>query len=138
MADQLAAIDDADIRGLMEGASVSLDKGDRVQCVQACADAYLLVLRTYPEVLDELRTVLKHEPIRVGIERGMLRNAPLMWPRFAAKLTFDGDEPSIVFDRKNLGLGETIQYYEFTLSLIGAAERGDVKVDLSQVTGVAM
>ena len=123
-----ADIVDDDLRATMERANAALDSGENLACVQACADAYLRVLRTHANVLKGLQAVMETERVKVGLERGMIRTAPLMWPRFAAKLRLEGDEPEIVFDRKSLGTGETIQYYEFTLDLIMQAESGELQM----------
>jgi hypothetical protein len=58
----------------------------------------------------------------------MIRTAPLMWPRFGAKLSLEGATPEIVFTRKNMATGETIQYYEFTLDIITQAQTGEVDI----------
>ena len=123
-----ADIVDDELRAMMERANAALGGGENLACVQACADAYLQVLRTHANVMKGLQAVMETEPVKVGLERGMIRTAPLMWPRFGAKLRLDGDEPEIVFDRKSLGTGETIQYYEFTLDLIMQAESGDLQM----------
>ncbi len=120
-------VEDGDLRGLMEGAHDALDGGENMACVRACADAYLMVLDRYPKVIESLRTVMESERVKAGLERGMIRTAPLMWPRFGAKLHLEGDEPEIVFDRENIAFGETIQYYEFTLDVIVQAQTGELQ-----------
>jgi hypothetical protein len=121
-----ADIADAELRALMEQANAALDDGSNLECVQACANAYLKVLATHENVMNGLRAVLESERVRVGLERGMIRTAPLMWPRFGAKLSLDGASPQISFDRKSMATGETIQYYEFTLDVIMQAQSGEV------------
>lgn len=121
-----ADIADDHLRETMERAAKALDDGQTRECVEACAEAYLSLLRARPKVREALDTVLSQPGIREGIERGMIRTAPLMWPRFAAKLDLSGDEPTIELDR-NPAFGETIQYYEFTLDVIHQAEVGELQ-----------
>ncbi len=122
-----ADIEDDELRTLTEAASRALDAGNNLQCVQACAAAYLKVLNTHQNVIDALKAVLASERVKAGLERGTIRTAPLMWPRFAAKLSLAGESPEIVFDREHLATGETIQYYEFTLDLITRAQSGVIR-----------
>ncbi|MEE8421748.1 MAG: hypothetical protein V3S31_03110 [Dehalococcoidia bacterium] len=121
-----ADIADEELRALMARANAALDGGNNLECVQACADAYLKVLNTHENVMSGLKAVMETERVKAGLDRGMIRTAPLMWPRFGAKLHIEGDRPEIVFDRKNIAFGETIQYYEFTLDVIRQAESGEV------------
>ncbi len=120
-----ADIADAHLRETMERASSALDDGHTRECVEACAEAYLSLLREQPQVREALNTVMSQPGVRDGIERGMIHTAPLMWPRFAARLDLSGDEPTIELDR-NPAFGEKIQYYEFTLDLIRQAEVGEL------------
>jgi hypothetical protein len=132
---QVQRIVDAELRGLMETAETALDEGDNAACVHACADAYLMLLAKYPLVLQGLRTVLETPRVKAGLENGTLRFAPLMFPRLAAKLTVpERGAPSIAFVREQIGFGEAVQYYEFTVNLIGDAERGIVRT--SEVGGL--
>ncbi|MDP6606738.1 MAG: hypothetical protein QF664_10840 [Dehalococcoidia bacterium] len=121
-----ADIADPELRAMMEQANAALDGGSNLECVQACAEAYLKVLETHENVMSGLQVVLATERVRVGLERGMIRTAPLMWPRFGAKLSLDGARPEITFDRTSMATGETIQYYEFTLDVIMQAQSGEV------------
>ena len=101
------------------------------------ADAYLIVLERYPKVIESLRTVIETELVRAGLERGTIRTAPLMWPRFCAKLLRDKGEPEIVFDRKSVAFGEAIWYYEFTLDVIVQAQTGELQTDAGGGLGQA-
>jgi len=123
-----ADIEDDELRALMETANAALSAGNNLECVQACADAYLNVLNTHENVMEGLLAVLDTERVKAGIEQGMIRTAPLMWPRFGAKLSLEGASPEIVFSRKNMAMGETIQYYEFTLDIITQAQTGEVNI----------
>jgi hypothetical protein len=125
---QIQQIQDAGLRDLMERAEAKLDEGDNTACVHACADAYLKLLQQNPQVLAGLRTVLETPRVKAGLENGTLRFAPLLFPRLAAKLTVPADgPPSIAFTRERMGFGEAVQYYEFTVTLIGDAEKGIVR-----------
>ena len=125
---QIAAIQDEELRGLMEKADALLDEGDNTGCVRACADAYLLLLRKQPQVMTGLQKVLATPRVKAGLETGTLRFAPLMWPRLAAKLHLSDDgPPTITFDREAVSFSETVQYYEFTLNLITDAEKGTLQ-----------
>jgi hypothetical protein len=121
-------IEDDELRALMETASAALSAGNNLECVQACAEAYLKVLNTHENVMEGLLAVLDTERVKSGVEQGMIRTAPLMWPRFGAKLSLEGASPEIVFSRKNMAMGETIQYYEFTLDIITQAQTGEVNI----------
>jgi hypothetical protein len=122
---QIREIRDDELRGLMERADALLDEGNNTGCVRACADAYLRLLSTQPQVLTGLRKVLATPRVQAGLETGTLRFAPLMWPRLAAKLQLPEDgPPAITFDREQVSFSETVQYYEFTLNLITDAEKG--------------
>jgi hypothetical protein len=122
---QIEQIRDTDLQQLMRQADGYLDEGKNVECVRACADAYLLLLQRHPEVVTALHKVMEAPRVKAGLETGTLRFAPLMFPRLAAKLHLpDGGEPSITFDRQTLGFAEAIQYYEFTLGVITDAEQG--------------
>jgi hypothetical protein len=126
---QIAQIKDPELRALMEQADTRMDEGDNAACVHACADAYLKLLERQPAVLKGLRTVMGLPRVKAGLENGTLRFAPLMFPRLAAKLSVPEDgAPSITFARDQLGFGEAVQYYEFTLNLITDAEKGVVSM----------
>ena len=133
--DQVKQIKDAELRDLMAKASSSLDEGKNYDCVRQCADAYLLLLKKDPSVMDGLERVIETPRVKAGLEREMIRFAPLMWPRMAAKLHLEGPEPEIVFDRQTLGFGETIQYYEFTLGLIDLAQEGNIELAMQGAAG---
>jgi hypothetical protein len=128
---QIQQIQDAELRALMQQADARLDEGDNTGCVHRCADAYLMILEKYPAVLNGLRKVMETPRVKAGLENGTLRFAPLMFPRLAAKLRIPPDRdgaPTITFDREQLGFGEAIQYYEFTLNLITDAEKGTLQM----------
>ncbi len=124
---QVAQIKDEELRALMAKASTALDEGKNYECVKECADAYLMLLDKSENVMSALRKVIEMPRIKAGLEREMIRFAPMMWPRMAAKLHLEGEKPAIVFDRTTLGFGEAIQYYEFTLGLIVMAQEGTVE-----------
>lgn len=125
---QIQQIKDEELRGLMEQAEARLDAGESAACVHACADAYLKLLERYPLVVSGLHKVMETPRVKAGLETGTLRFAPLMFPRLAAKLHLPEDgAPTITFDREQIGFGEAIQYYEFTLNLIDDAEKGTIK-----------
>ena len=118
-------IRDEALRRIMEGANAAFTGGRNRECVERCAEAYLLSLGQFPTVAAGLQQTLANERIREGIEARIVRVAPFMWPRFAAKLDLGGPEPQIVFDRDRISFSETVEYYEFTLNLIAEAERAD-------------
>lgn len=124
MSQRPADVQDPELRALLEAANAALDDGRNRVAVERCADAYLLGLKRFPKLLEGLQRSLANEEIKAGIEAKVIRVAPFMWPRFAAKLEMDGPEPRIVFDRQSVAFAEAIQYYEFTLNLIVEAERG--------------
>src|SRR5579862_9633988 len=117
-------IKDAELRALLETANAALDEGRNSACVECCAEAYLLALKRFPALRRGLERSLANEEIKAGIEAKVIRVAPFMWPRFAAKLDLSGPQPAIVFDRKSVAFAEAIQYYEFTLDLVAQAESG--------------
>jgi hypothetical protein len=119
----------------MAKASSSLDDGKNYDCVRQCADAYLLLLKKNPSVMDGLKRVIETPRVKAALEREMIRFAPLMWPRMAAKLHLEGSEPEIIFDRQTLGFGEAIQYYEFTLNLIVTAQDGNLEQTMQAALG---
>ena len=118
-------IRDEALRRIMEDANAAFAGGRNRECVERCAAAYLLSLKQFSTVAAGLQQTLANERIREGIEARIVRVAPFMWPRFAAKLDLSGPEPRIVFDRDRLSFSETVEYYEFTLNLIAEAERSD-------------
>ena len=132
---QIEQIKDADLKALMIKASEAMDADKNYDCVRACADAYLLLLKRYSQVKAALEKVIDTPRVKAGLEREMIRFAPLMWPRMAAKLHLEGPEPEIVFDRQVLGFGETIQYYEFTLGLIDMAQQGNLESAMQAAGG---
>ncbi len=134
---QVEQIKDAELRELMGKASAFMDQDKNYDCVRTCADAYLLLLRKQPPVLNALMKVIEMPRVKAGLEREMIRFAPLMWPRMAAKLHLEGPEPEIVFDRQFVGFGETVQYYEFTLGLITMAQEGDIETAMQQAAAAA-
>jgi hypothetical protein len=124
---QIEQIRDPDLQELMRRADGYLDEGKNVECVRACADAYLMLLQRHPEVVAALHKVMEQPRVKAGLETGTLRFAPLMFPRLAAKLHLpEGGEPYITFDRETVGFAEAIQYYEFMLGLITDAEQGQL------------
>ncbi len=135
---QVKEIKDGELRSLMEQASACLDEGKSYDCVRQCADAYLLLLKKEPQVLSGLLKVIDTPRVKAGLEREMIRFAPLMWPRMAAKLHLEGDAPTIVFDRTTLGFGEAIQYYEFTVNLVLMAEAGTLEQALQAAAAAGL
>jgi hypothetical protein len=129
---QVDNIKDPELRELMGKASALMDQDKNYDCVRTCADAYLLLLKKQPQVMTALKKVIDMPRVKAGLEREMIRFAPLMWPRMAAKLHLEGPEPEIVFDRQFVGFGETVQYYEFTLGLIILAQEGDIETAMQQ------
>jgi hypothetical protein len=123
---QVEQIEDNELRDLMAKASTALDEGKNYDCVRYCADAYLLLLKKNDGVRNGLKRVIETPRVKAGLEREMIRFAPLMWPRMAAKLHLEGPEPEIVFDRQTLGFGEAIQYYEFTMNLVVTAQEDNL------------
>jgi hypothetical protein len=93
------------------------------------------LLKKNPSVMDGLKRVIETPRVKAGLEREMIRFAPLMWPRMAAKLHLEGSEPEIIFDRQALGFGEAIQYYEFTLNLIVTAQDGNLEQTMQAALG---
>ncbi|MGE0543530.1 MAG: hypothetical protein AB7R89_25490 [Dehalococcoidia bacterium] len=118
-----SAIADPALRRLMEEANAAFDDGRNRECVERCAEAYLRTLQQFPAMKAALQKTLSDERIREGIEARIVRVAPFMWPRFAAKLDMSGSEPRIVFERERPSYSETVEYYEFTLNLIVEAEQ---------------
>jgi hypothetical protein len=134
---QVDQIKDPEIRELMARASSFMDQDKNYDCVRACADAYLLLLQKYPQVRAALDKVIDTPRVKAGLELEMIRFAPLMWPRMAAKLHLEGPEPEIVFDRQFVGFGETIQYYEFMHGLVAMAQEGNLEAAMQQAAGGA-
>ena len=121
-----ADIKQEDLRALMGEAKAALLSGQNLECVERSADAYLKVLADFPLVRKGLDVILASAVVKAGLQEESIRNAPLMWPRRAAKLKLDGDEPEIVFGRRAIGTGEAVEYYEFTINLIHDAETGEL------------
>jgi hypothetical protein len=132
---QIENIKEPELKAIMTRASEAMDADKNYDCVRACADAYLLLLKKYPQVKSALEKVIDTPRVKAGLEREMIRFAPLMWPRMAAKLHLEGPEPEIVFDRNALGFGETIQYYEFTLGLIDLAQQDNLQAAMQAAGG---
>ena len=132
---QVEQIGDGELRNLMARASTALDEGKNYECVRHCADAYLLLLDKNPNVMSGLKRVIETPRVKAGLEREMIRFAPLMWPRMAAKLHLEGEKPEIIFDRQTLGFGEAIQYYEFTINLIVTAQEGNLEQAIQAAGG---
>ena len=126
-------IKDAEVRQLMERAERECEADHNVAAVRLYGDAYLLVLERFPAVRTVLNKVLAHPVVKSGLERGSIRNAPYMWPRYGAKLHVDDDKPSITIDRKNLSFSETVQYQEFMYDFIAAAEGGAVEYNPARI-----
>jgi hypothetical protein len=120
-----ADVKDEELRALLEAANAALDEGRNRACVERCAEAYLRALKKFPPLRRGLERSLANEEVKAGIEAGVIRVAPFMWPRFAAKLDMSGAEPRITFDRASVSFTEAIQYYEFTLNIIVEAEKGE-------------
>lgn len=129
--------DDAELNRLLAEADRAFRADELNECVRAYADAYLRVLETQPRVRDLLLQVLDHPSVRTGLEKRMIRNAPLMWPRFGAKLHHEDGEFSISIDRKQMSFSETVQYQGFMENLMETVNKGDIKVDMNRI-GVGM
>lgn len=121
------------IRQLMEHCASAMSGDDFDGAVRAAADAYLLVLSEFPAVREALQSVLDSEIVREGLEAGSIRNAPLMWPRYGAKLHLEGAGPEITLDRTHLSFVEAVNYQEFTLGLIHDVETSNFAVDPSKI-----
>jgi len=117
-------IQDAALRALLEAANAALDDGRNRQCIERCGEAYLQALKQFPPMMRGLQRSLANAEVKAGIDSGVIRVAPFMWPRFVAKLDMSGPEPAITFDRAGAAFTEAIQYYEFTLNIIHEAETG--------------
>ena len=121
------------IRELMERCASAMAEDRFDDAVRAAADAYLLTLEDFPAVREVLQTVLDNEQVSAGLAVGSIRNAPLMWPRYGAKLHLEGAAPEITLDRKQLSFVEAVNYQEFTLGLIHDVETGNFSVDPSKI-----
>lgn len=121
------------IRELMEQCASAMAEDRFDDAVRAAADAYLLTLEDFPAVREVLQTVLDNEQVSAGLAVGSIRNAPLMWPRYGAKLHLEGAAPEITLDRKQLSFVEAVNYQEFTLGLIHDVETGNFAVDPSKI-----
>lgn len=113
-----------EFRDLLTRAREEMVAGNNRECVQLCGEAYLLALQRYPAVRAGLDETLADEGYQRGIAEGITRVAPYLWPRFVSKLDMSGPEPAIGFDRKNVSYAEAIEYFEFTMDLLVAAEAG--------------
>ncbi len=121
------------IRELMERCAEAMSADSFNDAVRASADAYLLLLREFPAVREALEDVLHNEIVNEGLTTGSIRNAPLMWPRYGAKLHLEGEPPEITFDRRHLSFVEAVNYQEFTLGLIHDVETGNFAVDPTKI-----
>jgi hypothetical protein len=93
-------INDPTYRVAMEEARDSLNQGRYLDVVQKCADSYLSLLFSRPEIL-------------VGLP-GM--RPAFAWPRLGVRLEMkEGVGPEMVWEREKVVLSEAITYYEFTL-----------------------
>ena len=121
------------VRKHMENCEISLSKDDFNEAVRSCADAYIYILNEFPAVRDALQAILDNEIVKEGLSTGSIRNAPLMWPRYGAKIDLDSDKTEVTFDRRHMSFVEAINYQEFTLALIFDVQNNDFEVDPSKI-----
>jgi hypothetical protein len=91
----------------MEEAHAALLGGRYLETVRKCADSYLSLLQSRPEVMEP----------GSGIRPGA-------WPRLGVRLTLDErGSPDMVWERDRFALSEAITYFEFTLDQLIIATR---------------
>jgi hypothetical protein len=101
-------ISDPAYRQAMEQANALLNDGKYLEVVRACADLFLGLLKSRPQLLEGM---------------GMMRPA-MMWPRLGVRLVVGEDrEPRMEWDRERFSFAEAITYYEFTLEQLIRATR---------------
>lgn len=98
---------DAGLRERLEEAHGHLRGGKATDAVQVLSDAFLAMLRDYPELLD-------------AKAKGARMQMPLWmrWPRLGANLapeSVEARDPKITFERDRFSMSEAITYYEFTV-----------------------
>jgi hypothetical protein len=106
--------------GLRE-AEQALDDGEWLECVRKSAAAYTHLAETRPE------TIVRNGPAVSDLPTGGRpenRGAVRPWPDlFGVTATWDGDRPTMVFDKQKFTMSEAVTYFEYTLDSAIRAER---------------
>ncbi len=93
-------IADPTYRMEMADANAALNDGRYLDAVRKCADAFLSLLQSRPDLVAA----------GAGVRPGMI------WPRLGVRLAFDeGRPPRMEWDKERFSFAEAITYYEFTL-----------------------
>ena len=113
------------LRSLLEQANVALDEERNTDSVRLSADAYLMLLKDHPELVEAVRLIREHDSVKAGLDVSHSRHPPFMWPPLGSTLEFsDSGEPTIEFRRKHLSFTEAIEYFEFTVETALNIEAG--------------
>lgn len=101
-------IKDPTYRVAMEEANEALRDGRYLEVVRKCADSYLSLLLSRPDLF----------------QAGSGMRPATAWPRLGVNLTIDDQRgPDMVWDRDHFFLAEAMTYYEFTLEQLIRASR---------------
>ena len=100
MAPKLEKIHDDALREAMAEARAALRSGDFKRVVELSSRAYLEVLRSKPELLQQPQQI----------------RTLLFFPRLGARLIVGGDgQPEVVYDRDTFIMSEAVTYYEYAV-----------------------
>ena len=106
--------------GLVD-AEKALDSGDWIETVRKSAEAYMHLAETRPDAIVRAGPAVSDLPTGGRPEnRGVARP----WPDlFGVTLKWDGDKPSMVFDKQKFTMSEAVTYFEYTLDSAIRAQR---------------
>ena len=118
---RLTDITDPELQAAVLEAEQALDAGDWLDSVRKSAAAYAKLAEKRPDAIVRAGPTVNDLPLGGRPEnRGVARP----WPNlFGVTLTWDGDRPSLVFDKQKFTMSEAVTYFEYTLDSALRAQR---------------
>jgi hypothetical protein len=110
-------IKDPELRASLEEASRLLDEGDYLAVVRLSADVYGRLAQRKPEAI--VRPPPPGQP--VSASGGTPGGAPRArgWPSYlGVTLDWEGDKPSLRFDKQRFSMSEAATYFEYTVDQV--------------------
>ena len=109
------------LRIALTEAEQALDAGDWIEAVRKSAAAYTYLAETKPDGIVRSGPAVNDLPTTGRPEN---RGAVRPWPDlFGVTLRWDGDQPSMVFDKQKFTMSEAVTYFEYTLDSAIRAQR---------------
>ena len=112
-------VKDPALRASLEAAGRLLDDGEYLECVRISVDVYGKLATQRPELI--VRPPTPGQPQNAS---GGTPGRARAWPSLlGVTLSFDGDKPSLSFDKQRFSMSEAATYFEYTVEQVVQAQQ---------------